>query len=180
MRVLLNIPNILTILRIIVIPAFITCMLYERYDYALYLFAFAALTDKLDGFIARRLNEKTEFGTFLDPLADKFMLVSAFILLAIKKLIPLWLVIMAISRDIIVVTGWFIIFLITKDSKVETLPTGKLAIASQFLLICFFLLHINYDILDFMEMPFIFITAILTVLSGLHYIHRGLKITSAE
>ena len=76
----LNLPNTITIARIVIIPLFITAVIYKRYDYALYLFVIAALTDALDGLIARLTNQKTVFGTFLDPLADKFLLVTSFIL----------------------------------------------------------------------------------------------------
>jgi cardiolipin synthase len=127
----LNIPNTLTITRIVIIPVFVTAIIYDKYRYALYLFIFAALTDTLDGLLARLTNQKTPLGTFLDPLADKFLLVTSFVLFSIYGWIPKWLAIAVISRDLIVVIGWFLLFMITHTSKVEPVLLGKLAIALQ-------------------------------------------------
>ncbi|HBR22676.1 MAG TPA: CDP-diacylglycerol--glycerol-3-phosphate 3-phosphatidyltransferase, partial [Nitrospiraceae bacterium] len=80
------------------------------------MFIVAALTDALDGFIARLTNQKTELGTFLDPLADKFLLVTSFILFSLNDLVPKWLAITVISRDVIVVIGWVLVYLITHTS----------------------------------------------------------------
>ncbi|HBU06084.1 MAG TPA: CDP-diacylglycerol--glycerol-3-phosphate 3-phosphatidyltransferase, partial [Nitrospiraceae bacterium] len=104
MRVL-NFPNSLTIARIVIIPLFTIAVIYKRYDYALYMFIVAALTDALDGFIGRLTNQKTALGTFLDPLADKFLLITSFIIFSMNGWLPKWLVITVISRDIIVITG---------------------------------------------------------------------------
>lgn len=180
MKVILNVPNLITIARIVLIPVFITAVVYKKYEYALYLFLFAALTDKLDGVIAKARNQKTEFGGFLDPLADKFMLVASFVLLAIYGFVPKWLTIVVISRDAIVVTGWTILFLTMHVSKVEPLLTGKLAIAMQFSLICLILVEINYGLFKEFHGPIMWATAILTVFSGLHYIYRGLKKAQVE
>src|SRR5512135_2817567 len=114
----LNVPNSLTMLRIVIIPIFVTAMIYSRYRYALYLFIAAGLTDLLDGLLARLTNQKTPLGTFLDPLADKFLLVTSFILFAIYGWIPKWLAIAVISRDLIVVIGWLLLYMTTHNAKV--------------------------------------------------------------
>lgn len=176
----LNLPNTLTITRIVIIPIFITAVIYKRYDYALYLFVIAALTDTLDGLIARLTNQKTVLGTFLDPLADKFLLVTSFILFSINGLLPEWLTITVISRDIIVIIGWVLIYLITHTSNVEPTITGKAAIAMQLILLCYVLLEINIASLPEINEVLIWATAALTIISGLHYIYRGLKLTHAE
>lgn len=176
----LNLPNTLTITRIVIIPIFITAVIYKRYDYALYLFVIAALTDTLDGLIARLTNQKTVLGTFLDPLADKFLLVTSFILFSINGLLPKWLTITVISRDIIVIIGWVLIYLITHTSNVEPTITGKAAIAMQLILLCYVLLEINIASLPEINRVLIWATAALTIISGLHYIYRGLKLTHAE
>lgn len=180
----LNLPNTLTIARIVLIPVFIVAVIYKRYDYALYLFAVAAITDTLDGLFARLTNQKTALGTFLDPLADKFLLVTSFILFSLNGWLPKWLTIAVISRDIIVVIGWFLIYLITHVSNVKPTNTGKAAIAMQLMLLCYVLLEKNIPSLpDMHEMPIriiIWVTAALTILSGLHYIYRGFKLTHAE
>lgn len=174
-----NIPNTLTITRIVIIPVFITSIIYKRYDYALYLFIIAAFTDLFDGLFARLKNQKTALGTFLDPLADKFLLVTAFIVFSIYGWIPKWLTITVISRDIIVVTGWFLIYLVYNTSKVAPSILGKVTIWVQSLLIAYILIDINLLFLPDMPPLFLWATAGITILSGLHYIYRGLKLTHA-
>lgn len=176
----LNLPNSLTIARIVIIPLFTIAVIYKRYDYALYMFIVAALTDTLDGFIARLTNQKTEFGTFLDPLADKFLLVTSFILFSLNDLVPKWLAITVISRDVIVVIGWVLVYLITHTSNVKPTATGKAAIAMQLMLLCYVLLDINLGFLPDIQNVLVWLTAALTIISGLHYIYRGFKLTNAE
>ncbi|MCL4476373.1 MAG: CDP-alcohol phosphatidyltransferase family protein [Nitrospirae bacterium] len=178
MRGILNIPNTLTTVRIVLIPLFVTSVIYNRYDYALFLFIIAALTDMFDGLIARMKSQKTPFGNLLDPLADKFLLVTSFILFSIYDKIPKWLTITIISRDIIVVTGWVILYLITHTAKVEPTLLGKTAITCQLVLICYVLFDTNLPALPDIHPYLIWITAIFTILSGLHYIYRGLKQTN--
>jgi len=176
---ILNLPNTLTISRIILIPLFVSSMIYRRYDYALYLFIVAALTDTFDGLLARLKKQKTSLGTFLDPLADKFLLVTSFILLSIYGLIPKWLTITIISRDIIVITGWVALYLATHKAKVEPTITGKTAITLQLILICYVLIDINIPDVPDIHGYLIWGTAIFTIISGLHYIYRGLKEANA-
>ena len=175
----LNIPNTFTITRIVIIPIFITSIIYKRYDYALYLFIIAALTDLFDGLFARLTDQKTALGTFLDPLADKFLLVTAFIIFSIYDWIPKWLTITVISRDVIIVTGWFLLYLTTGKSKVDPSLLGKATIWVQSLLIAYILIYIN-RFLPNMPRVFLFLTAGITILSGLHYIYRGLKVSHAD
>jgi cardiolipin synthase len=172
---IVSIPNILTLIRIIIIPIFVTALVYKRYDYALYLFAGAAVTDALDGFAARFSGQKTELGAFLDPLADKSLLITSFILFSIYGWIPTWLTIIVISRDIIVVLGWFLIYLVYGRTKVEPSIIGKAAIASQLLLIAYALVDLNTKLLDAPPEAAFWTVAGLTVASGLQYAYRGLK-----
>jgi cardiolipin synthase len=179
MRVL-NLPNTLTIGRIVIIPIFITAIVYKRYNYALYLFIIAALTDIFDGLFARLKNQKTALGTFLDPLADKFLLVTAFIVLSTYGWIPKWLTITVISRDIIVIIGWFLLYLITDTSNVEPSLLSKATIWIQSILIAYVLIDIDVNLLPDMPRMLLWVTAGITILSGLHYIYRGLKLTHAD
>jgi cardiolipin synthase len=175
----LNIPNTFTMARIVIIPLFIISIMYKRYDYSLYLFIIAALTDIFDGLFARLTNQKTVLGTFLDPLADKFLLVTAFIILSTYGWIPKWLTITVISRDIIVITGWFLLYLVTGTSRVEPSVLGKATIWLQSILIAYVLMDIHFLFLPDMPNLLLWTTALLTILSGLHYIYRGLKLTHA-
>ncbi len=173
----LNIPNALTTLRIVLIPVFVSALIYERYDYGLYVFVIAALSDFLDGMIARAKNQQTEIGKFLDPIADKFLLVTSFVLFAVYGLVPKWLTITVISRDIIIVTGWFILYFLTHKAKVEPSMLGKLANASQLILLAYILLRVNLQKNIFLlEEILIVTTALLTVVSGLQYIYKGLSL----
>ncbi len=176
----MNIPNTLTILRILLIPLFVTAIIYKRFDYALVLFTVAALTDLFDGLVARIKNQKTPIGAFLDPLADKFLLVTSFIILTLMELIPKWLTITVISRDIIVVTGWIILYLHTGSSKVEPSILGKLSNTLQVITIALIIISVNLNLnLDFLKILF-FLTAITSVISCLHYMYRGLKTVSTN
>jgi len=176
---ILNLPNTLTITRIVLIPLFVTSVVYLRYDYALYLFVIAGLTDMFDGLIARLKNQKTLLGNFLDPLADKFLLITSFVLFSFYGLIPTWLTITIISRDIIVITGWIVLYLLTHTAKVEATMLGKLAITFQLILICYILLDINLPAVPNIHGYLIWLTAVFTTASGLHYIYRGLKLANA-
>lgn len=171
----INLPNTLTLMRIILLPVFVVTMIYRRHDYALYIFSVAAITDTLDGLIARLKGLKTPLGTLLDPLADKFLLVTSFILLAVYNFIPLWLTITVISRDIIIVTGWIVLYLVSHSAKVEPSITGKIAISLQLILIWYILLDVNIPAMPDLHGYLIYLTALFTILSGLHYIYRGLR-----
>jgi cardiolipin synthase len=131
----------------------------------------------LDGLIARLTNQKTALGTFLDPLADKFLLVTSFIILSAYGWIPQWLTITVISRDVIVTIGWFLLYLIVGISKVDPSLLGKITIWIQSLLIAYVLIEINLPQLPDTPPLLLWATATSTILSGLHYIYRGLRIT---
>lgn len=175
----INIPNALTAVRIIIIPVFVTAMIYRRYDYALYLFGLAAITDAFDGLIARATGQSTALGTFLDPLADKFLLITSFVLFSFYGLIPIWLTITIISRDIIVITGWIVLYLLKHIQKVETVITGKIAIAFQLILLFYTLLVLNASHFPDMQKYLLGATALFTIISGLHYIYRGFRQSNA-
>jgi len=176
----LNIPNALTMTRIVFIPLFITSIIYKRYDYALYLFIIAALTDVFDGLFARLTNQKTAFGRFLDPLADKFLLVTTFIIMSVYEFIPKWLTIIVISRDLIIIIGWFLLYLVSDISRVEPSLLGKITIWVQSLFIAYILVDINLHFLPDKPPLLLWVTAGITILSGFDYLYRGLRISHAD
>src|ERR1700722_6132144 len=104
---LLNLPNALTLARIFSIPFFLALLSKQRYTAALYLFGLAALTDGLDDAVARLFDMRTEIGAYLDPFADKLLLISAFVVLTIEESIPGWLLGVVLIRDIVIVSGYF-------------------------------------------------------------------------
>ncbi|MBF0553167.1 MAG: CDP-alcohol phosphatidyltransferase family protein [Nitrospirae bacterium] len=170
----LNIPNTLTLLRIVAIPFFASTLIYRRYDIALAVFVLASITDALDGLIARVTKKQTKLGQFLDPMADKFLLITSFILFAIYGWVPAWLTISIISRDLIVLLGWVLFYLIHHVVFIRPSVLGKSAIAAQMILLAYILLRINFGHLLPDQTVLIWVTAILTVASGLHYIIKGL------
>jgi len=174
-----NIPNILTLTRILLLPFFAAALIYEQYQYALLIFIAASITDLLDGFIARVKQQITYFGTILDPVADKFFLLTSFIMMSKTGLIPMWLTIIVISRDLIVITGCFIIYLVNHNLDIEPSIIGKTASAGQFLLIGLILLSVNFNInMTFLNFLFV-VVAVLTAMSGMQYIYRGLKVANS-
>ncbi len=169
---LLNLPNILTTLRILFTPVLAATLIYRNYTAALVIFIFAAATDALDGLIARLTNSQTELGRFLDPLADKFLLITIYVLFSIYGWIPTWLTISIISKDLIIVTGWVLIYLIQHSTLIKPSILGKSANALQMLLAAYMLLKINID--SYLPGPvvLIWLTAATTISSGFHYIYK--------
>jgi len=175
----LSIPNYLTLFRILLTPVFfITLISYspEKEEFrliALAIFVVASLTDALDGLLARFLKQRTALGQMLDPLADKILLVSAYIgLLCVSTLPcrpPLWITITIIFRDMILLFGFFTLNFAAVKIKVQPNIWGKLTTASQMLLLCFVLLEWPLAI------PLAYLTVTFTIVSGVIYIMRGLK-----
>ena len=175
----MNIPNSLTILRILLIPCYIGLLIYGRFDQALIVLIVAGLTDALDGAIARMKNQYTRLGAVLDPLADKLLLTSGFITLSMIHLIPSWVTILVVSRDLILMLGTAVAHF--TDSRVDITPTflGKgttfLQLAYVVLVIFLSSRHIDLTVM----LPLLFGMVSFTLLSGLHYLYRGYRHTSA-
>ena len=175
-----NLPNILTIARILLLPFFAASLIYGSYQYALILFLAAAITDILDGLIARMKKQTTDFGSILDPVADKFLMITSFIVMSVYGWIPKWLTITVISRDLIVVTGWLILYFVTHNKKVEPGILGKAANFFQFCLIGLILISINTKNASFVPESYLIAVAALTAASGVLYIYKGLKIANVS
>ncbi|MBU0988492.1 MAG: CDP-alcohol phosphatidyltransferase family protein, partial [Proteobacteria bacterium] len=101
----INIPNILTLTRILLAPLFVIFLLKNLFSFALLVFSVAAISDVLDGFLAKHLGQSSLLGAYLDPVADKLLIASAFVSLAILKILPAWLAVIVLTRDILIVTG---------------------------------------------------------------------------
>lgn len=175
----LNVPNTLTVLRILLVPVFVGFLIYEHNHYALITLLIAALTDGLDGTIARWTDQRTLIGSYLDPLADKIMLMSAFVTLSVLHMIPVWTVILVVSRDVILLTGTLLARL--TESNVNLSPTvlGKGTTLVQFLYVTG-VVAVQTGVLDkTFLLPLMLLMAVLTVLSGLHYVFRGIMNVNA-
>ena len=184
-----TVANLLTILRLVLIPVFVTAIFYNRFLIALAVFFTAALTDGLDGLVARAFNQKTPLGEILDPMADKLLLVTAFIVLTLPGYtilppLPFWLTATVISRDLFIVLGALVINMTTGLNRFPPSIPGKLNTLVQVVTIVTFLtanvLHdqIESQILENILRPIYYLTLAMAVISGLHYIHhvnRGLS-----
>jgi cardiolipin synthase len=137
----------------------------------------AAITDGLDGFIARFWNLQTQLGTFLDPMADKLLVTASFLTLSVLKIIPLWLALAVISRDFIIVTGSLLVYLMKNELTIRPQPIGKVTTFFQFSYILIVLIQSASDItfLSNLYGPMVIITGGLTIISGVVYIFDGLK-----
>jgi len=171
---LLNLPNFLTLCRLGSIPIFLTFLTRQRYAAALYVFAAAAVTDGLDGAVARWFDSRTELGAFLDPFADKLMLVSAFVVLTIDGELPGYLLSVVMIRDIVIVVGYLMISFFTGE-RVPVRPSylGKMSTFMQLGCVLAVLARAgNYWPEDFKAL--LIATVAVTAASFVHYMYRGL------
>ena len=127
----MNIPNIITLARILLVPVIVWAITSGEMMIAFVLFLAAGISDAVDGFIAKRFNMTTELGAYLDPLADKAMIVSIYVALGISGAIPRWLVILVVSRDIMIVSAVLLSWLIAKPVTVKPHPISKLNTVAQ-------------------------------------------------
>jgi cardiolipin synthase len=175
-----NIPNLITLARLLILPFFAATLIYKEYKYALILFIAAAISDVLDGFIARITNQITDLGKILDPVADKFFIITSFVIMSNIEMIPKWLAIIVISKDLIVVTGCFIIYFVTHNLKIEPTILGKLSSGLQFITIGVVILSFNMEKGIQLTLPFFIIVATVTGLAGIQYVYRGMKTAQTD
>jgi len=177
---LLNLPNALTLARIFSIPFFLALLSKHRYTAALYLFGVAALTDGLDGAVARWFDMRTEIGAYLDPFAYKLLLISAFVVLTIENSIPAWLLGVVLIRDVVIVFGYFM-FAIFTGERPPMRPTyfGKAGTVLQLLCVIGALARAG------LKWPLywnglLYLTFVVTALAGVHYAYLGLRWLSSR
>ena len=169
-----NLPNILTLLRILLVPVVILSLREGQYVSALVLFLLAGITDGLDGWIAKRFDCVSQLGTILDPVADKLLISSTFVMLVLLGDIPFWLVLMVVCRDVGIVGGYVILQLLGDVMAIQPTLLSKINTVLQIVLVSGVLLvhgvwaggAVLVDVL-------IIAVTITTVASGLHYIHHG-------
>lgn len=177
----MNFANKVSIFRVISIPFFLISVLYHspQRDFLKYaslgIFLLAMLSDFIDGYIARVKKQKTRFGSIIDPLADKLLLVSSFICLGFKNpdgFLPLWAILTIISRDAIILLGAAIIYVMKQDLNVAPSIFGKLTTFFQMFTILAFLLGIGLADIAWKVAVFF------TILSGIDYVRKGVLILS--
>ena len=176
--------NQLTLLRMLLIPGFVILVVYGYLGWALVVFATAGLTDALDGLIARRSGQKTRLGAWLDPMADKLLLVSTFVVLTAPNLgltnpLPIWLTVLIISRDVGIVLTVAVVNLAIGPRTFRPSVYGKIATAT-YILTASVAMFFNYrryasPVVD----VFVYASLAITVVSSLHYMWQAARINEA-
>ncbi len=176
--IIINIPNLLTILRILLVPVYVMLVIEGRIHLGLVVFIIAGITDALDGFIAKRFSQRTEFGANIDPLADKFLLTAAFITLTYTGMLPLWLCALVIIRDMVIVGG--IVMLRWSGRVVEIVPTiaGKITTTLQIVTVILAMVVTEKD--DTMFLATLILTALFTLYTGFEYVWREIRIQTGR
>jgi cardiolipin synthase len=171
----------LTVFRMVLIPVFVTLIFYGRFSMALGVFVMAGLTDGLDGLLARRFDQQSQLGTVLDPVADKLMLVTAFVVLSLRAVfpqpvpshlpIPFWVTVAVISRDVFIIVGAAAINIMTGFRGFRPSLLGKLSTTVQIIGIAAVMLAASFPYGTGYYLPTVYaVVFALAVLSGLHYI----------
>ena len=176
----MSLPNILTLIRILLIPLFVILIINKHLDWALLTFAIAGITDGLDGLIARLTHQRTELGAYLDPIADKLLLFAGFISLAIIEVIPSWLVVIVITRDVIILMGFLVMFLTGYHPKINPSFLSKTTTTFQIVTILFVLMAWYFPAFKHLSMVAVYGTAIITILSGTQYVYIGTRILNEK
>ena len=172
----LTVATQITLLRLLLIPFVAMSILYHRYGLALVIFAISGISDLIDGLVARKFGQKTKLGALLDPMADKLLLSTSFILLTLPASqltvpIPLWLTVMVFGRDIIIIVSAVAVALITGFTNFDPTIYGKGSTLVQIVTVLSVLLvnHLEADKI-YVEWLF-YLTFALTLFSGVHYLY---------
>ena len=173
-----TLPNLLTFLRLVALPFLVMTILDGRHSLALVIFLVAAITDIVDGYLARHFGMGSPLGAYLDPIADKLFLVSSFVVFALRATptvvhVPIWLLVLTIFRDVLILVIALVMYLALGTREFPPSVLGKLTTFSEICLIVAILLA-NVDALPpLVAQAFFWIVASLAVASGLHYVLRS-------
>jgi cardiolipin synthase len=172
----MNIPNLISLTRLLSVPLIISLILSNQLTFALIFFTLAALSDALDGFLARIFKARTTLGAYLDPIADKALLVGVFVALGQTGLIDLWIVILVVFRDVLIIGGILLLFLVKSNIEMKPLMLSKINTVVQ-LIFAFFILSQsgNYFGGTDVNLYFGYLVVLTTVLSGVSYVRLGLN-----
>jgi cardiolipin synthase len=168
--------------RILLVPVVVWAIAAGQLRFAFLLFMAAAISDAVDGFLAKRFGMASELGAYLDPLADKALIVSIYIALGATEMIPRWLVILVVSRDIMIIGAVILSWLVGKPVTVRPLMVSKLNTAAQILFACVVLASLGFDLqLDLLTTLLMALVAVLTLLSVAFYVAEWVRhMNSAE
>ncbi len=174
-------PNLITLGRLIMVPVAVLFMLEGEMALAFGIFVLAGISDGLDGYLARRFNARTRLGAWLDPLADKALLVSIFVTLGAMALIPLWVVVLVVARDFLIVGGILLMAALGQSVKIKPIGLSKANTALQIFLAAVILADLGFflGLSGFIGWLY-FVVAATTVLSGAAYVMEWLEQERAE
>lgn len=179
---IITLPNLLTIIRMALIPVFVSLLFYQKFLLALAVFVFAGITDGLDGLLARRFHQQSPLGRILDPIADKMMLVTSFVVLSMRSVylmpvpkhlpIPFWVTITVISRDVFILVGAAAINMVSGFRAFRPSFLGKLSTVVQIGAVAVVMLAAQTRVGTGYYLPTVYTTVfVLTLLSGIHYVY---------
>ncbi len=172
----MSIPNLITLGRILLVPVVVWAISSGAMWIAFVLFLAAGVSDAVDGYLAKRFGMTTELGAYLDPLADKALIVSIYLTLGINGDIPRWLVILVVSRDIMIVGAFMLSWLIGSPIKVKPLLVSKLNTAAQIVFACVVLGSLGFDYeLPKLTLALMGLVAVLTLLSVAAYVGEWVR-----
>ena len=171
----MNLPNLITISRLLLTPYIVWLLLIESYFLGFIFFLLSGISDALDGFIAKRFNQKTLLGSYLDPIADKFLIVSAIVLLGYNGYVPIWLIIIIVSRDIAIFGAVIISWMLSTNLRIEPLIISKINTFLQlFYIVMTFAVILNNKFLTELILSIhdvtTYLIAVSTILSWLFYL----------
>ena len=172
----MSIPNLITLGRILLVPVVVWAITAGEMKIAFVLFLAAGISDAVDGFLAKRFGMATELGAYLDPLADKAMLVSIYVALGITDAVPRWLVILVVSRDIMIVSAVILSWLVDKPVPLKPLAVSKLNTVAQIALACVVMAAIGFGFDATMAvLALTVLVAALTLLSIAFYVAEWVR-----
>ena len=188
---IVTVPNLLTVFRMVLIPVFASLLFYQRFVLALAVFVTAGVTDGLDGLLARRFNQKSQLGTILDPIADKLMLVTAFVVLSMRWVfpqpvpshlpIPFWVTVAVISRDVFILVGAAAINVVTGFRGFRPSMLGKINTVIQITAIGIIMFAASFPYGTGYYLPTLYATVFgFAILSGAHYVFFVSKLVNED
>jgi cardiolipin synthase (CMP-forming) len=173
----MTIPNLITTIRIILTPIFVIYIINDELISGLIVLVISGISDGVDGMVARLFNQKSKLGAYLDPLADKIILISAFITLGIRGMLPAWLAVMVISRDILILMGISIMFLHGMKIDIKPSISSKITTCLQFITLISILSKDYLVAFEGYYRYLFYVTALFTTVSFLQYTHQWFKLT---
>ena len=171
----MQIPNTLSLMRIILVTPFLVAVIYRWFLLALLLFAIAGLSDFFDGYLARRLGQKSVLGSFLDPLGDKLLTTVAFISLSLQGLLPPWLAVIVVAKDLYVVLGAGILHFTGRLFAAEPSLWGKLSTLLQMVAVCAALSSAFWPLKGALLDGLYVTTGLMTIIAFFHYLWHGVQ-----